>query len=58
MGNIDQMTVDHILTPGFGPERCYVHARLMRPCQGYELLINELTPEGRPRDDGEWDDRE
>jgi hypothetical protein len=53
MGNIDQMTVDHILTPGYGPELCYVQARLMRPCQGYELLTNELTPEGRPRDDWE-----
>jgi hypothetical protein len=28
------------------------------PCQSYELLIIELTPEGRTRDDGAWDDPE
>jgi len=41
MGNIDQMTVGHILTLGFGLERCHVHA----------------TPVGRTADDREWDDR-
>jgi len=57
MGNIDQMTVDHILTRALARSGFCFHAKPEIPCQGYELLITELTPEGILRVERDWDGR-